>query len=94
MAEVVLGRWGLIGLLVTSARYKIDVFVLSDSGDLNVTNPRLYVGILDPSLETNLIVSGLIRIFCIAIAAIGGLILIGSFVAQRRSPEERDLRSS
>jgi hypothetical protein len=65
-------------------RYKLDVYVLSDTSSLNVTNPRLYVGVEDPSLEFNLVLSGLLRVFCTVIAAIGGLMLIGSLLAQRR----------
>jgi hypothetical protein len=71
-------------------RYKLDVYVLSDTSSLNVTNPRLYVGVEDPSLEFNLVLSGLLRVFCTVIAAIGGLMLIGSLLAQRRDRQVGD----
>jgi hypothetical protein len=70
--------------------YKLDVYVLSDTGSLNVTNPRLYVGVQDPSLEFNLVLTGLLKVFCTVIAAIGGLMLIGSFLAQRRDRQVGD----
>ena len=63
-------------------RYKLDVYVLSDTSSLNVANPRLYVGVEDPSLEFNLVSTGLLRVLCTVIAAIGGLMLIGSFLVQ------------
>jgi hypothetical protein len=66
-------------------RYKLDVYVLSDTSSLNVTNPRLYVGVEDPSLEFNLVLNGLLRVFCVVIAVIGGLMLIGSFLVQRQT---------
>ena len=71
-------------------RYKLDVYVLSDTSSLNVTNPRLYVGVEDPSLEFNLVLTGLLRVFCTVIAAIGGLMLIGSLLAQRRDRQVGD----
>jgi len=66
-------------------RYKLDVYVLSDTSSLNVTNPRLYVGVEDPSLEGSLVLTGLLKVFCTVLAAIGGLMLIGSFFVQRRT---------
>ena len=71
-------------------RYKLDVYVLSDTSSLNVTNPRLYVGVEDPSLEFNLVLTGLLKVFCTVIAAIGGLMLIGSSLAQRRDRQVGD----
>jgi hypothetical protein len=55
--------------------------VLSDTSSLNVTNPRLYVGVEDPSVEFNLVLNGLLKVFCTVIAAIGGLMLVGSLSA-------------
>jgi hypothetical protein len=49
-------------------RYKLDVYVLSDTSSLNVTNPRLYVGVEDPSVEFNLVLNGLLKVFCTVIA--------------------------
>jgi hypothetical protein len=66
-------------------RYKLDVYVLSDTSSLNVTNPRLNVGVEDPSLEGDLVLTGLLKVFCTVIAAIGGLMLIGSFLVQRKT---------
>jgi hypothetical protein len=66
-------------------RYKLDVYVLSDTSSLNVTNPRLDVHEQDPSLEFNLVLIPFLGIFCTVVAAIVGLMLIGSFFAQRRA---------
>src|SRR5438105_2070594 len=41
-------------------RYKIDLDVLSDSANLNVTDPHLYFGEFDTVLEFDLVVSGLL----------------------------------
>jgi hypothetical protein len=62
-------------------RYKLDVYVLSDTSSLNVTNPRLHVCVEDPSVEFNLVLNGLLKVFCTVIAAIGGLMLVGSLSA-------------
>jgi hypothetical protein len=66
-------------------RYKLDVYVLSDTSSLNVTNPRLDVGVEDPSLEGSLVLTGLLKVVCTVIAVIGGLMLIGSFLARRQT---------
>jgi hypothetical protein len=70
--------------------YRVDIDVLSDTSSLNVTNPRLYIGVWDPILEGSLVLTGLLRVFCTVIAAIGGLMLIGSFFAQRRDRRVAD----
>ena len=78
-------------------RYRLEVDVLSDSGILNTTNPTLFVGVQDARLVSDLVISGVIRLFCIAVAAIGALMLIGSWAAQRRSTHslvEHSLRNS
>jgi hypothetical protein len=71
--------------------YRLDIDVLSDTGSLNVTNPRLSVHEEDPSLEFNLVLIPFLGIFCTVIAAIVGLMLIGSFLAQRRDRRVADL---
>jgi hypothetical protein len=66
-------------------RYKLTLDILSDTGDLNFANPRLYVGVNGSQLESTLFITGFIRFFCEGIIAIGCLMLIGSFVSQRQS---------
>ena len=46
--------------------------------------PRLNVSVFDTSLETGLVVSGLLRFVSIILALIGGVLLIFSLVRQRR----------
>jgi hypothetical protein len=65
--------------------YKLSVNILSDSGNLNITNPRLYVGVSDYHLESALFISGFIKMFCTGIISIGCLMLIGSFFSQRQA---------
>jgi hypothetical protein len=65
--------------------YKLDLHILSDTASLNVTNPRLYIGVYDYHLESALVISGLIKALCVGIVSIGGLALIGSFFSQRRA---------
>ena len=61
--------------------YNLDLDVLSDSGSLDVTNPHLYIG----AYGDDYIGNSLIILVCGTIAAIGGFMLIGSFIAQRRA---------
>jgi hypothetical protein len=72
-------------------RYKFDVDVLSDTGNLNVTNPRLSVEEFGTLLEFDLVISGLLRVVCFAIAIIGVLLLIGSFYEQQRATSMQSL---
>jgi hypothetical protein len=65
--------------------YKINLDILSDSGNLNITNPRLYVGVSDYHLESALFITGFVKAFCGGIIAIGCLMLIGSFLLQRQA---------
>jgi len=65
-------------------RYKLDCDVLADGSSLNATKPRLHVSFFEPSYETSLVVSGLLRLVCTITALIGGFTLIGSLLAQRR----------
>jgi hypothetical protein len=66
-------------------RYKLDLDILSDTANLNITNPRLYVGVADYHLESALFISGFIKAFCGGIIAIGCLMLVGSFLLQRQA---------
>ena len=61
--------------------YNLDLYVLSDSGSLNVTDPHLYIS----AYGDDYIGNGLVILVCVTIAAIGGFMLIGSFFAQRRA---------
>ncbi len=63
--------------------YKLDVYVLSDSSSLSVTNPHLYVAVLDDEYMLGQLMTRLFSIVCGLIAAIGGVMLIGSFLEQR-----------
>jgi hypothetical protein len=63
--------------------YKLDVYVLSDSSSLNVTNPHLYVAVLDDEYMLGQLLTRLLSIVCGLLAAIGGVMLIGSFLKQR-----------
>jgi hypothetical protein len=61
--------------------YNVDLYVLSDSGSLNVTNPRLNIS----AYGDDYIGNGLVIMVCGTITAIGGFFLIASFFAQRRA---------
>jgi hypothetical protein len=63
--------------------YKLDVYVLSDSGSLNVTNPHLYVAVLDDEYMLGQLLTRLLSIVCGLLVAIGGAMLIRSFLEQR-----------
>jgi hypothetical protein len=65
--------------------YRLDLYILSDTANLNVTNPHLYVGVQDYHLESALFISGFIKTFCLGIISFGGLMLLGSFLVQRRT---------
>jgi hypothetical protein len=64
--------------------YKLDIYVLSDSNSLNITNPHLYVSVLDDEYMLGQLLTRLLSIVCGLIAAIGGVMLIRSFLEQRR----------
>jgi hypothetical protein len=63
--------------------YKLDVYVLSDSNSLNVTNPHLYVSVFDDEYMLGQLLTRLLSIVCGLLAAIGGVMLIRSFLEQR-----------
>jgi hypothetical protein len=65
--------------------YRLDLYILSDTANLNITNPRLYVGVYDYHLESALFISGFIKAFCVGLISIGCLILVGSFLLQRQA---------
>jgi hypothetical protein len=64
--------------------YRLDLDVLSDSGTLNVTNPRLSVEEFGTAYEFFLLVSELLRFLCFGFAIIGTLIALwGVYDGQR-----------
>jgi hypothetical protein len=71
--------------------YKVDIDVLSDSGDLNSANPRLYVGEFSTLLSFYLFVGSLLRLICFAVAALGALMLISGLLEWRPSRNVRRL---
>ncbi len=75
---------------VAGRRYKFDLDVLFDNRDPRVTNPRLLVAVSDFHAESSMFISGLLRFVCLSIAAVGSLLLLGSFLLdwskRRRSP--------
>ena len=54
--------------------------MLSDSGDLNVNDPHVYVEEFSHILEDYLFWGGLFKFGCFAAAAIGALLLIGGSI--------------
>ncbi|MFL6428110.1 MAG: hypothetical protein ACJ71S_07700 [Acidobacteriaceae bacterium] len=65
-------------------RYRLDLYVLSDSEALNAMKPRLYVLVRGVELESNLFWSGLIRVACFGVVIIGVLILVWGISARRQ----------
>lgn len=65
--------------------YKLDLYILSDTANLNVTNPQLFVGVQDYHLESALVMSGLIKVISVVIILVGSLMLISVLLSQRRS---------
>ena len=65
-------------------RYRLDLYVLSDSAALNPTNHRLYVHVQGAELVNNLVWSALIRVACYSLAILGVLISVwGVYDGQR-----------
>ena len=64
-------------------RYKVDCEVLADGSKLAVTNPRLRIRVADTSYESNVVIGGLLRLFCGVICLIGVVFLIGSSLVRR-----------
>jgi hypothetical protein len=65
-------------------RYRLDLYVLSDSEALNAMNPRLYVRVQGSELVSNLVWSGLIRVASFGVVIIGALILVWGIYAGRQ----------
>jgi hypothetical protein len=66
-----------------SKHYKLDIDVLSDSGSLNVTNPHVYIELSDDERMLGQLLTGLLSIVCGLLGAIGGVMVIQSFLEQR-----------
>jgi hypothetical protein len=75
---------------VAGRRYKFDLDVLFDNRDPRITNPRLRVEVSDFHLESSLFISGLLRLICLSIAAVGSLLVLAPFLwewrKRRRAP--------
>jgi hypothetical protein len=64
--------------------YQIEVVVLRGDERLISMRPRLSVGVFDPTIESTLALSYFLNWVCPCVAIIGGLIILGCFVIQRR----------
>lgn len=64
--------------------YQIEVAVLRGDERLISMRPRLAVGAFGPIIESTLVLSYFLNWVCPCVALIGGLILLGSLVKQRR----------
>ena len=64
--------------------YQIDVVVLRGDERLISMRPRLSVGVFDPIIESTLALSYFLNWVCLCVALIGGLIILGSLLMQRR----------
>jgi hypothetical protein len=64
--------------------YQIEVVVLRGDERLISMRPRLSVGVFDTIFETTLVLSYYLNWVCPCVALIGGLIILGSLVMQRR----------
>ncbi len=73
-------------------RYKLDIDVLADGSSLAVTNPHLRISVLDPSYESGLVLSGLLRLVCGVIVLVGAVLLVMSVLKQRGNPLPADSR--
>jgi hypothetical protein len=67
---------------VAGRRYKFDLDVLFDNRDPRITNPRLMVAVSDFHAESSLFISGLRSFICLSIAAVGSLLVLGSFLLE------------
>jgi hypothetical protein len=75
-----------IGEFQTEAgrRYKFDLDVLFDNRDPRITNPRLMVAVADFHAGSSMFISGLLGVVCTAIASVGALMVLGSFLLDWR----------
>jgi hypothetical protein len=65
-------------------RYKVDVDVLADGLSLAPAQPHLRISVFDTSFESSLVVGGLLRLTCVVLMIVGLILLVSSFIAQRR----------
>jgi hypothetical protein len=65
-------------------RYKLSGNVVAAGSKLKDTNPHVRVSVGATSLETGLVVSGLLKFVATVIVLIGGALLIASLLVQRR----------
>lgn len=65
--------------------YKLDFDVLADGSSLSPARPRLRVSVADPSFESGLVISGLLRVICVFLMLLGAGLAVGSLIWQRRA---------
>lgn len=65
-------------------RYQIEIAVLRGDEQLTSMRPRLSVCVSDPIVESNLVFSYFLNRACLSLILIGGLIILGSLVMQKR----------
>jgi len=70
---------------VAGRRYKFDLDVLFDNRDPRITNPRLMVALSDFHAGSSMFISGLRSLICLSIAALGSLLVLGSFLLEWRT---------
>lgn len=63
-------------------RYKFDLDVMFDNRDARIVNPRLMVAVSDFQTGSSMFVSGLLKLICLPIAAIGTVMILGSPLSQ------------
>jgi hypothetical protein len=69
---------------VAGGHYKFDLDVSFDNRDPRIQNPRLMVAVSDFHGESSMFISGLLRFVCLSIAAVGSLLVLGSFFVEWR----------
>ena len=84
--QVHVGRYAwseMLGSFISKTRkhYKLDVYVLSDSGSLNVTNPHLYIEVMDDERMLGQILTLLLSFVSGLLVVIGAVTLIRSFLS-------------
>ena len=78
------GYGGYVPAQIEYGPAQIEVVVLRGDERLISMRPRLSVGVFDPIFETTLVLSYYLNWVCPCVALIGGLIILGSLVMQRR----------
>jgi hypothetical protein len=69
---------------VAGRRYKFDLDVSFDNRDPRIQNPCLIVAVSDFHGESSMFISGLLRLVCLSIAAVGSLLVLASFFVEWR----------